>query len=1540
MKKTAKITGIVLATPVVLFLLLAALFYFPPFQNWAVKQVASIASEKTGMEITVEHVNLSFPLDLAVDGVRVIKPNDSIPQQKDTVADIKRTVVGIQLLPLFKKQVEVDLLDIQSAKFNTVDFVDAACVKGFAEKLQLKSHGIDLKSETVKLDEVLLDGGDFDIQLNDSVPEDTTESTNKWKIALQQLQIKNTNLHLTMPGDSLRMSAYVGNADVSDGLFDLGEGLYQISRTDLAGCRVNYDQRYEPSVPGFDYNHLALTDVTVGVDSLRYLSPDLYLKVRNASFREKNGLALRSLSGAVKMDSTTLYIPRLTAETTDSHLQLGMTMDLNAFDAHTPGQIAVKGNAQLGKNDVMLFMTDTPKNLQSQWPRYPLAIEADVDGTMRYLNINRFTADLPSALKASAKGYVSNVLEMKNLLANVDLDVTTYNVDFLTNSFLDKDLRKMIRIPSGVSMKGKVFANGSNYDADLRLSQGGGYVALKGKCNTNTMTYNADITARSFPVQRFLPGMHLSPFSGTVKAVGSGTDMFSPRTRLHADAKIDSFHYADFDLSGTTAKADVSDGKVKACVRCVNSLLNGDIDLDAMMDLHNIKATIACSLDKADFYGMKLTKNPLSTSLCAHVDVASDLKDYYKVDGFVSDVVIRDSASIFRPEELQVDILTRVDTTWAKVSSGDMHLDLAASGGYKVLMNVADNLTNEFQRQFNRKYIDQDSLKLVLPEGHLDFHSGPNNMLARYADRMDYVFRKADAHICTSPVDGINGFVQVDSLVTAGYQLDKIRLDLVSDEDGFKYKGQIKNEKDNPQYCFNALFDGSLFETGSDINVALYDKEDKLGIKMGLRAMLEQNGIRVKLADTNAVLGYRNFTANADNFVFLADDKRVSANMLLKAADGTGLQIYSDDDNLDALQDITLGINHLDLASIVSIIPYFPQVKGILNGDFHMIQTEEHLSVSSSLGIDALVYEGYPMGDLSSEFVYMPLEDGSHYVDGMLMHNGKDVGTIKGKYTPSDGGDILDADADLARLPLDLVNGFIPDQIIGLRGFGDGKLRIHGPLDKMDINGVVELHEAYLVSVPYGVELRFDDCPVKIQSSRMVLNDFKMYSHNDQPLDISGNVDFSSLENIAVSLDMKARNFLVIDSKEQRKSEVFGKTFINFDARVKGPLTALAVNGKVDVLGSTDMTYIMRDTPLTTDNRLAELVTFTDLHDDEVENVVERPTIEGLSMDLSIAIDQGARILCALNANKTNYLDIIGGGNLRLIYKSDEMRLNGRYTISEGEMKYSLPVIPLKTFVIQNGSYVEFTGEVMNPTLNITAVEENHAAVSVDGVSRSVLFLCGVVITKTLNDMGLEFIINAPEDMTVNGQLQTMSVEERGKAAVTMLTTGMYLTDGNTSSFTMNNALSSFLQSEINNITGNALRTLDLSIGLDNTTDAAGVLHTDYAFKFAKRFWNNRISVVVGGKVSTTDAINQSLFNNVSLEYRLDQSANTNLKLFYDRAKYDYLEGYVGQYGVGIAWKRKLQSLADIFRFKGTSSNAVVTQPSDSLSNAKENQNE
>ena len=144
MRRAFKWLAVAFFTPILLFIILTALLYCPPVQNWAVRQVASYASRQTGMDISIDNVRLAFPLDLEVNGFKMIK-------QPDTIADVRRLIADVSLRPLFHGQVEINALELNDAKVNTTDFIPSARVKGNIGRLYLQSRGIDLSAETVKV---------------------------------------------------------------------------------------------------------------------------------------------------------------------------------------------------------------------------------------------------------------------------------------------------------------------------------------------------------------------------------------------------------------------------------------------------------------------------------------------------------------------------------------------------------------------------------------------------------------------------------------------------------------------------------------------------------------------------------------------------------------------------------------------------------------------------------------------------------------------------------------------------------------------------------------------------------------------------------------------------------------------------------------------------------------------------------------------------------------------------------------------------------------------------------------------------------------------------------------------------------------------------------------------------------------------------------------------------------------------------------------------------------------------------------------------
>ena len=1679
MKKTLRWLVALVATPIVLFLLLALLLYLPPVQRWAVKQATQYASRSTGMDISIRQVGLSFPLDLELSGFRMLQKRDSLPQVKDTVADMRSLLCSVEFWPLFKGEVNIARLECQSLQLNTAHLIPSVRIKGQVGRLCLESRGIDLLNDTVRVNRGDLQEAFLDIQLSDTVPPDTTPSTSCWAINVSRLRLANTALTIHMPGDTLMVAAQFSQTEAKNVHLQPHDNDYSVETLDWQGGSLAYHQNFRKPTQGFDANHILLQQLHLGIDSFAYMPSQLQMHIRACNFLEHSGLRVTGLTGAFRMDSTSLSLPQFHLTMPGSDLSGRYEMALNAFADSCPGQISTRLSGYTCVADLQPFLSAVPTNLRRKLPSDRLNLALAFDGNMQQASIRQLQLSLPGKLSLSANGRVASLLQPDRLSANLHIKAKAHNLAFV-QPFLPLSVRKTVHLPRNIGLSGNITANGPHYAADLVATEGGGTLYAKAYFNRQSMAYTLTAKAKQLHLEHFLPRQGLHPFTGTVATSGQGTDFLSPKTGIRFKANIDRFQYQSYALDHIRGEVSLRQGHIDAHLLSNNRMIGGNIrvsgrisnrlvdvvvnghitraDLKTLAKLDKrwtlstdanlhvrsnlkdyyaangrlsavdlreqyrhstvqllagnfsvdgamhgkavnahvagllananlqelagidrayrlsttadvtlqgqladkryaveghvgdlkltddeadtdnpilaggfqfaanmhkklINGSLNGNVDHADFYQLGLVDAPMTTHFGADVRFSTNTNDCYDVDGMLSSLQVTDRQHTYNPGDIALRLLSRADTTHAMVKGGDFHLLAEAQGSYKRVLKAVNSIQTTLENQFKEKLIDQVALRQLLPVAHISLNSGRENFFSQLLQNNGYKFRNAQVDLTASPTSGINGTATVDSLVYKdSVTIDHANLVLTSNESQLHYDLAVENNQVN-DYPYKGYLKGSFYERGLQTNATILDQKGKKALDMALQAQMKGNRIEMNILSKKSVMGYKEFTVNDGNYLYMDADQHVSAHMQLKADDGAGVQIYSNDEDSTSLQNVTLSMNNFELGKLFSVLPFMPKMSGVLNGDYHIVHTDNEVTVSSDMTIDNLVYEDCPMGNVGTNLVYMPKDDGTHYVDAIITKDGNDVGQLTGTYDSNAGGD-LDAVFKLNEFPLNFVNGFVPDRLIGLQGTGEGELTVKGPLDNLDINGEVYLDSSYIYSDPYGVKMRFGNDPVTIQNSRLLFENFQVYANNDQPLNLYGWLNFRNVNKMSMSVLMQADNFELIDAEENPRSEVYGKAFVNFVGAMRGPLNKLKMGGRLEVLGNTDMTYVMRESALSTDDQMEQLVHFTNFNDSTADKVVVRPNIEGFQMDMSVSIDEQAHIVCALNSEHTNYIDLIGGGDLTLHYDpTNSMNLRGRYTLNSGQMKYSLDMIPLRTFNIQEGSYIEFTGDPMNPTLNITATENIKATYTGGMNDRIVNFTTGVKMTNNLARPGVEFIVEAPEDLDAQNNLNTMSAEEKAKIAVTLLASGMYLADGSGGTFAMNNALASFMQTKINDISGRALSSmgLDITANMESTADASGSLHTDYTLNFSKRLWNNRLRINMGGRVSTGSQLseeNGAYFDNFSLEYRLNKNETQYLKLYYEREAYDWLEGQLSEFGAGFMWRRKLQHFKDIFRFK------------------------
>lgn len=1517
-KKALKWLGITVATPIALFLLLAILLYIPPVQNFAVHQVANYLSGNLGMDVRIDKVRLAFPLDLAVHHMTAV-------EKGDTLLNADRLRLNVKLMPLFEGRADVDGFELYGLVIDTKSYISDTRIKGHAGQLTAAAHGVDWEKELVNLDHARLHDADIYVTLSDTAKKDTTESKAKWNIAVKKVDIERSKVHLQMPGDSMRIYANLGRAALRGGAFDTGRNYYAVKTLQLQDCDVNYDIPYIKPVAGIDPNHIAVKRLTLMLDTLSYNNEGvLRAGLRGLTLHEKCGLDVTRLSGSVYMDTTQLRLPALLLRTPASRIDADVAFDFKAFSAGKGGHCQAMVDASIGYDDIRTLATGyVDKAYLRALPHKPLAIKGTVSGNIDHLRLPSLTLNMPGVLQASVNGYTNYVTkDWRNGKFNFNLRTKSLAA---VRQLMPASLKQSINVPDGLSLRGKAAFNGSRYDADIKAGIGRGSLAAKAKLDVKRETYKVVATAHQLPIASIVRGVPVGPFSGSLRASGSGWDVMSPRASLTADAKVNTLSYERYPLGGISVKANLRGGKAVAHFEADNPLLQGNGHIEALLGRHNYEVAVKASLPNLDLKKLGVTTDTLYFGTDIDIKAtANKAFTAYALSGSIANNHFTTQRMSAMAKDILFDLATSRDTTTANISAGDLRLRLGAKGDIPHLGTHLARFANELQKEANTYNIDQERLKTYLPVMAFYLDAGRDNPLYNIARMKGYSFSSAYVNLNTDPHVGMTGDARMGALNVGALLLDTIDTHIFQDSTGVQMRGLVKNGKKNPN-PLEVRMRSYVMRSGAGIELSYYDSEGERGVDVGLQAALVDGGLNIHLYPENPVLAYRNFKVNKDNYIFLGKDNSIRADVDLLADDGTGLKIYGEPK--DSVNDLTVSVNQVNLGELSAVLPYMPKLSGMLSGDVHVTDDSQHkqLSAMASLTADNFKYEDMPLGNVGIDAVYLPKTGGEHHASAFISSNGEEVLACNGTYFDRNGG-TFEGDAQLHDFPLQMLNGFMAGTDVALKGIAGGDLRVNGSLDKPVINGSLDLDSAHIYSDVYGFDLRTDERALDIKDSRIIFSDYRLFSTGKEPMVLNGTFDMSDFERMRMDFAMRANNFELINTRKKAQSMLFGKVYANYVGTLKGTTDNLSLRGKLEVLDRTDVTYILKDSPLSVDDRLHDLVQFTNFKDSTQTAQPEKAVDGGMDITMGISISDAAIFHCNLSDDGQSYVKLEGGGDMTLrMTQQGDMRMTGLFTTNSGEMKYQLPVIPLKTFQIVQGSYVQFTGDVMNPTLNIAAKERTKAVVAEDDKQRSVAFDVGVKITKPLNDMGLEFTIEAPEDLNIQNQLASMSAEQRGKAAVTMMATGMYMTDETMmsgSGFKANNALNAFLQSEIQNIAGSALKTIDINLGVESGTSQTGTSTTDYSFQFAKRFWGNRISVIIGGKVSTgADATNsaESFINNVSVEYRLDQGATRYVKAFYDRDTQDPLEGQLTKTGAGLVLRRKTDKLGELFIFRNKS---------------------
>lgn len=1509
------IGGIGLSVVGLVCLLIVAV-YLPPVQRWLKDKTTAYLSEQTGLRVEIERIKLSPLLDLMAERISAVSG-------QDTVVAAGRLTLDIKMLPLFVGKVELKDFELRDAKLNTLDMISDTQIKGRFQLLAIDMPAVaNLSSKQVDINRVRLKDADVKILLSDTAAVDTaTSEPPQWRIALGELKVERTKLYVQMPDDSMRLGGNVQALSLRQADIDLEQDSYKVGEMALDASDVSYDLPYMKPTNGLDTNHLFFAQLNINARDINYIKGSLDLDLKRLALKEKSGIEVSNARGILHYDSTLLKLSDGLVESPYSRLEASAKVGSN-------GLLEIKATGYAGKQDIAMLIGEAMNDMVKQMPDKPLQIKLRAEGTTDDLDIDYLHLTLPNSAEVQMSGRLRQISDELRRNGNLHYSVALHNADFL-KALLPKNLQEQLHIPAGTRMGGDIAINGSQFSLSKNtIYCGKGSLSFTGCFSASTMSYDGLLRATQFPLQLFLPSMELSPLSGEFSVRGKGTDFLSSGTALTLDSKISSFSYAGLPLDNISLKAQLNGTIAQGLLLADNSWLQAELSLRAEQQSGRISGNVDGSVERLLL--SQFMSSDDSTKIADDLHLMADLhiKGFYEektqkmaVGGNIEHLTAINSRMGYPASDVSFALGTSPDSTHAYLHSGDMTLRAHSDNTLNDIITGLNDFATELADKFSTARLDQNTLRQLLPNLHLDLRAGYSNPLQRFMALKGYGFDSLALELKADRTSGLNATASIADFSTGKVLIEDSHLEIRQDSDALRLNAYIHNENKKNPNRFTATVGGEIVRDGFNVLANFKDDQGREGLNIGTRATLDgMGGMSFSLIPEVSTLAYRKFKVNKDNFLRIDSAGLLTANIDLLADDNTNLKLLSIVDD-SANQDITLSLANLNLHDISNVVPYLPNVSGWLDGDVHMVKSAESFTVVGQVQSRNLEYEGLHLGDISTELFYMP-EQGGHYVVAQILTDDKEVAVLDGHYYDRDNG-VLDATLSLTRFPVAMLNACLSDDgTIALSGLANGEISVSGAVDKLALNGKLQPDSIHAYSELYGFDLAMSNKEIAIENGKIRFERMEFFGkQSENPLNIDGTVDLGDFSDIVYDLSIKAKDFELINAPKSKKSLVYGKVYVNVDATLKGKAAFMVLRGGLNVLGKTNVTYIMRDSPLQVDDQFNGLVEFVDFSDDE-QPAEQQSSMSGLFINLNLKVDEATHLHCELSDDGKSYVDCNGGGDMTMnMFPTGDMTMNGRFNIKKGEMKYTLPFIPLKTFTFAEGNYILFTGDIGNPTLNITATERTKASVTSEGEgSRMVVFDVGVKISRQLSNMGIEFLIDAPEDPEIQSELATVGAETRNRMAITMLATGLYMSADNKTGFKANNALNSFLESEIQNIAGSALKSIDVSVGVEGNTTATGDTQTDYTFQFSKKLWNDRVTFVIGGKVSVgaddNTSSSQSFIDNISLEYRLNKYGTRYVQLFYDNDTHDPFEGNYSSAGAGYIWRSKTDNFGDLLLFR------------------------
>ncbi len=756
----------------------------------------------------------------------------------------------------------------------------------------------------------------------------------------------------------------------------------------------------------------------------------------------------------------------------------------------------------------------------------------------------------------------------------------------------------------------------------------------------------------------------------------------------------------------------------------------------------------------------------------------------------------------------------------------------------------------------------------------------------------------------------------------------------------------------------NAIADSQFVVTHFDVNSTVEQDSIDITVKStdeGGRSKLLLAGIIRSLSDgyrfhlkPNGVVFHNSmWNVAPDNYLRIGNGQFIAHHVVLSDS-GQSLSIQSTDET-DNRSPLKIDFENFRIATLSRIVEKESGfARGRIDGTVELMDLDKAMAFNADLLISKFSFAHMPVGDMALRANNRTAN--VYDISLQLTGNGNHV-SMQGQYKAVSKAAGLDLSFDFGPLNLASIAPFTFGTVTRLSGAMTGALRITGTTAKPVLAGNVKFAETGFTPTALDSYLRLNSGEIEFDAHGIGVRSLTLTDTLGNTASIGGSLATGDYNNFMFDLNVRSKNFLLMNKPPDPKAMYYGTVYIDSDVRIKGTQIRPVIDVHAKLGKGTVVTFVLPESGADAQERNG-IVSFVDLKNPGSTIMTrEKPArsaddslitkFGGIDLTSNIEVTKDSKLRIFLDPLSGDSLVVQGDATFSVgMYPSGTLSVTGRYEISEGSYLVSFNNLIKREFKIQKGSSMTWFGTPFDANVNIAAMYTVKTS-TLDLVQDQIAGMSQEERTKYRQELPIQvylamkgrlmkpeisFKIDLPEAQrgalggSIYAKLSQVNTQESelNKQVFALLVLGRFVSsdplisaDGGTGLTGLaRSSASSLLTSQLNRLSRQYVRGVDVNVGLESGQDyssGSAENRTQLQLGLSKTLFDERVTVQVGGNIdleghrSTQNSLN-NFAGDIKVGYKLTEDGRWQMQVFRQSAYGGVIEGDLTETGVGLVF--------------------------------------